>query len=531
MPTVRSKRDRLARLERFCNDRYRDIAIRLRDASTGALGPLHGGRWDLHERRYLAPWELLYQEISAQTDEARERARLHVAVRKVTPNQFAFCEDFTTPVIAAQGTRRGGKSSGGATKGAVLSAELPGEHGEYISPTFEKSQIMWRYVRRAVPAEWVSETKAHEHYMELWTGTRIKFISAHNPDSVIAEGVSWIDLDELQSIAESAWSMALPAASDGGRRFQVATQFTPRRGPFKQRYERIRALEAQGKARIIRFDYRSNAFIDSGQGSIFDLAGSLMDPRKAKQELEGEFVTDEGLVYYRFDRLKHHRSWVELQRRSKEPWARDITESWMRDEVESKLNARFVIGVDYGMGRQFAVIYKAIKVGGVVGLWAVDEAYRQRDWDVEDLAAELVARKFYPAVIFDDASGPKSKGGKRAHYHLEDVRVHDGKIVQLGGEKAFEVHHYSKSPAVEDRVDAMCALMGNVHGQVRWWVDVDHCPRLVECLENHEYENGKPRKNRRDEQQYHDMPDAAGYPVIYLFPAAVDYERQERASG
>jgi hypothetical protein len=199
--------------------------------------------------------------------------------------------------------------------------------------------------------------------------------------------------------------------------------------------------------------------------------------------------------------------------------------------LETSFDPRFVVGVDYGMGRNFAVVYKVVKIGGLVCMWAVAEAYRDRDYDVEDLATELVARGFYPAAIFDDASGAKSKGGKRSKFHFEDLRVHNGQIVQLGGEQVFEVYHYNKSPAVEDRVDAMCALMGNVHNQVRWFVDVDECPRLTASIENLEYENGKPRKNRRDEQQYHDLPDAAGYPVVYLFPDAVEYERLEKSVG
>lgn len=529
MPSVRSKKDRLARLERFTSDRYRDVAIRLRDRSTSELGPIHGGRWDVFERRYLAPWELLYQELSATTPDALERARLHVAVRPVTPDQRDFCEDLTTKILAAQGTRRAGKSSGGATKCAVISAERPGEHGEVVSPTFDKSQIMQQYVRRAIPAEWIAESKMHEHWLRLWTGTKIKFISAHKPDSVIAEGVNWIDFDELQSISEAAWSFALPAASDGGRNFQVFAQFTPRRGQFKQRYERIRALEAQGLARIIPFSYKRNSFIDSGEGSIFSVARALIDQTKAAQELDGEFVSEEGLVFHRFDRRKHDRNWTELQRRQATPWARDITTSWLRDELETELHPRFAIGVDYGMGRQFAVVYRVVKHGGLICLWAVAEVYREKNYDAEDLAFELVSRGFYPAAIFDDASGPKSQGGKQSRFRFDELRVAKGQVVQLGGEKVFEVFHRGRAPDVEDRVDATNALMCNALGQVRWFVDVGACPRLVECLENHEYSGGKPKKNRKDEVQYHDMPDAASYPVIFLFPADVEYERLERS--
>jgi hypothetical protein len=493
----------------------------LRNVETGEYGPVHGGRWHLHECRYLAPWELLYHERSARTDEELERAQLKIAIREVHGKQFDLCEDTTTPILEGLGSRRGGKSRASGVKTPVMCAEFPGLDGEIISPTFDKSQIMWRYCQAAIPRSWVEAKRIDEHWIELFTGTRIKFVSAHKPDSVIGEGVSWIGFDELQSIREVAWALALPAVSDGGSAFQIWGCGTPRMGEFKQRHERIAALERQGKARIIHFTYRDNVFIESGAGTIFDLASSLIDPRKRQQELDAEFVSEEGLVYYRFDRKVHDKRWNELR-------ADDVTSTWLAREVESDIAPKYLIGVDYGIGRNYAVIYKVVRHRGLIALWAVAEAYGDRNYDIGSLASELVARKFYPAIICDDATGPRSDGGRAAQFRFENILVRRGEIVSGPGQRVFEVHHYSKNPLVADRVDAMNALMGNALNQVRWYVDANACPRLVESIENQEIERGKPRRSKPGETTYHDMPDAAGYPAVYLFPAAVGYEREEQ---
>jgi hypothetical protein len=514
MPILAEEK-RLARLESYEENRYRDIATQVRIQETGLLGPIYGGRWDLFENRYLEPWEVRYHEISATDPEQAEAAKLKIHIDELSRKQASFAEDFLTPMIMANGSRRGGKSRGSAGKCRLHAAQYPCVAGEMISPTFPKARIMWRYCKQVIPVDWIEETLRAEMTLRLYNGVDIKFLSAYNPDSLIGEGVGWLGFDEFQNIKEQAFSLALPALSDGGSAFQAWGTGTPRMGEYRTRYERFKRLEKEGQARVLRFTFRENPYIYTGKGSIFDLAGALIDPRRRQQELEALFVSEEGLVYYRFDQQRNGRSWDEAGR---ELWAPDITETFCATELSC--DARFVIGVDYGLGRQFAVIYKIVRVSGRLGLWAIAEVVLEKDADVEQLGNELIERGFAPAAVMDDASGPQSKGGKGSAIRLENIK--DAKENHV-----FEVYHYASNPHVQDRVDSVNALM---HHR-RWFVDLDKCPRLVHCLENQEIEGGKPRRSKAGEETLHDMPDAAGYPAVYLFPADVDYEALEQKAA
>lgn len=511
MPTIDGEDRRLARLERYIDERYRDIAVRVRVQQTGLLGPVYGGRWDLFERRYCEPWEIRYHELSARTPELAEQAALRVHELELSAKQADFAEDFAAPMLMVNGSRRAGKSMGSAAKCMLHVARFPGVPGEMISPTFPKARIMWRYIRRMIPVEWIEQTLRAEMVLEFFNEVRLPFLSAFKPDSLVGEGTGWIGFDEFQNIAEHAFALALPALSDGGSAFQAWGTGTPRMGDYRRRYERFRALEASGAARVLRFTYRDNPYIYTGEGSIFDLAHSLIDPRKRQQELEALFVAEEGLVYYRFDRGLHARPWDEPGRRL---WAEDITESFCSKELQ--VDARYVIGVDYGINRQYATIFKVVRAHGKLCLWVIGELALEKDADVQTLGEQLLEREWYPAAVMDDCSGPRSRGGKRAAVRLENMRDRQGR-------QTFHIFHYSKNPRVQDRIDSVNALMY----QGRWYIDAEACPHYVHCLENHEIERGRPRRDKRDERPLRPMNDAGGYPVVYLFPAEIEYEAAE----
>jgi hypothetical protein len=483
---------------------------------TGALGPVYGGRWSLLEGRYLEPWEIRAQELRAGDDpELVEQARLKVHIEELTAKQQSFAEDFVTPFIMANGSRRAGKSRGSAGKSLLHVARFPGMGGEIIAPTFPKCRIMWRYARQVIPASWIERELRAEMILQLWNGAEIKFLSAYNPDSLIGEGVAWIAFDEFQNVSESAFSLALPALSDAGSALQCWGTGTPRMGEYKTRYERFLQMQRDGRARVMRFTYRDNCYIDHGAGSIFDLARAVIDPRRRQQELDALFVSEEGLVYYLFSREKNGKSWTEEGR---EKWAPDVTERWCRSELG--VDTPWLVGVDYGVGKQFCVIYKIAEIAGRPCPWAVGEVVLRKNATVQTLADELIERGFYPAAVCDDASGPHSKGGRSAATRLENAR-------DANDREAFHVFHNRTNPPVQDRVDAVNALLGSSPSNARLFVDLEECPQLVKSFENQELENGKPRRSRPGEESLHDVPDAAGYPIVFCFPADFDYEGGE----
>jgi hypothetical protein len=423
MPAVISRAKRLARIERFCTDEFADIAVQLREQPSGRLSGVYGGRWHKHESRWLDDWEISFQVLAAEPGEATERARLVPLVLDVHKIQRQLIEDFQTKMIMANGSRRSGKSRGGAYKVTVHAAAFPGVHGQVIAPTYPKVGIMWRYLLQTIPDEWIYQRNNNELWIELLHGVRIKMLSAFKPDSLIGEGVGWMDFDEFQGIRDKDFALALPALSDGGRAFQVWGQGTPRMGEYYSRYKKFKALERLGtnQARVLHFTYLDNCFVESGAGTVFDVARGVLDPSSVRTELEAEFESEEGLTYYRFDREVHDRSWRRdhLDLPSSKRWAVDVTERWAGDELEC--DAQFILGVDYGINRNFALVLKVIRAFGYVCIWAIDEVLGWKNYDTEALANDLIERGYYPAAIFDDASGPKD-GDRSEHFRRVSLR-------------------------------------------------------------------------------------------------------------
>lgn len=535
MPIILSDDRRLDRLETWYTDRFRDIAFQLEIKETGARPPgwCFGGRWDLHRSRYLQPWEIRYQINGVAGTELAERYAFRPRTLHVSQRQAELITDFDSKLIMALGSRRAGKSRFNAAKCAVHLVRSPLIGGQMLSPSFPKARIMWRYISQIFPREWCEAYQPSEFHLKTITGAELRMLSTYRADSVIGEGIGWLGLDEAQGISANAWSLALPALSDGGLVAQCWQSGTPRPGVFRARYEDFRAEIGKAIAagrkpihRIEHFTYEDNPFIYTGAGSVFDWSRGVMDSRKRRQELEAQFVAEEGLVYYRYDKGKQDRKWSDPRRSS---WAPDITREHIAHEFQWP--ADFVIGVDYGINRNFAVIYKVVKVNGRVGLFVVGEVLGWRDYNLDALGSELVARDFWPALILDDRYGPQSKGGERAQQQLEDIRAPRSDHGIKMGDRIFDVYHRSQNPVVVDRVDAVNGAMEHE----RWFIDADSAPETAYCLQNQELEAGKPKRTSQAEREssgrtLHDLPDAAGYPVVYLLPAGVDYQQYEQAA-
>jgi len=523
---VLTKRERLSRIHHFCSDHHKDLACQVVIKETGARGPVYGGRWHVHERRYLEPWELQAQRLAASNPEEFERAQLKIHDLSLSLKQSDSVEDLITPMILDVGSRRSGKSRKVAGKSVVSAVAHPGKAGEVISPTFPKSGIMRRYIRQMMPVDWIEEENKADRWMRLFNGTEIKFLSSHNPDSLIGEGVGWIGMDEVQSIGELAWSLALPALSDSGTAMQLWAGGTPRMGWFKTLFEQFRTMPASA-GRWIHCTYKDNPYIETGKGTVFDLARHVMDPRRRAMELDGLFESEEGLVTYRFNRATHDRSWEAwLATPEHRRQGEDITRQYCLEHLDC--DADYIHGVDYGINKQFAVVFKVMRIGGHVCLWAIDEVMihphavkaSMRKGDVQKLARCLQDREYYPAAVCDDVTGPKGGGD----YHL-------GQAIDRHGNPLFEIFHFSKSKSKLSRANAVNALFGNEYGVIRAYVDVKRCPDLVYAFENQEIVRGIPGRSAPNERTVHDPPDAFGYPVRYLMPAEVDFEGLERKAA
>ena len=483
---IRSLQRRLKALETLRTEATVDLACRFRIVDRGdALTPVFGGRWSKLERRYLTD-----AEVAAGPP-------LEVHTYDLHGVQADFVLDDAAQLLVALGGRRSGKSAGSAHKARRRMLTRPGKPGQIIAPTYPKTRIVYGYLLKALPPGWVESINHTLRLIRLWNGSTVQCLSAFRPDSVIGDSMAWVAFDESQSISDLAIDLSMPTLTEDGVQFQAWHSATQRRGAFKRRVKRFE----EAGATIYRMSTLANPFISHGERSVVEIARKTMDPQRFRREIMAEDVSDEGLVYYLFDYATHARRWTDLAIDG----ARDITETVLAKTFGHP--AKFLCGVDYGYNQQFCIVYRVANYNGRTIMHAVDEVALYRDADAYALGHALIDRGYQGAVIVDDANG--QYGGSNV----------------LNG-MGFYCVHPSVNPHVLDRIDSMHSVMRSADGAVRWYVDPS-CRDLIECLETQELIGGKPdKKNHRDH-----LPDAAGYPVDFCFPARWDAASKQVVSA
>ena len=518
MATLSALERRLDAAERATERETVDIALRLRVRETGYTTGVYGGRCVVGEARYLTDDEL-------SEDVERTGEPLDVHTLECGADHLAFILDFETKMVVARSGRRKGKSEALATKLVVHLVAFPGFFAQVISPTFRKTKIMWKKIAKRIPRHWYDgrPRRAPEWDFSLRNGSFNQMLSAKDSETLIGEGVWALFYDEWQSIKEDARMQAMPSLSDGGANWQEIGCMTPRMGEAKARYERI-AGHRLGKA----YHFSRNPFIDTSL--LAEVMADQMTSRRFRREWEGEFTPDEGLCYFMFERDVHAVSW-----RRHEQYCRDVTRAYCAEHL-SVGAADYVIGVDYGVGHQYATIYKIVqwthdlRTGAPLaqkwhGLWAVDTEYRESATDAERLGQRLTDRGYGPR--WEVVRGRRRKAGTSVI--IGDVWGESGfSASRRWDAMGFEVRQpgsQKQNPVVEDRVEAMGHLIQSASGLIRWAVDPDGCPELIQALESQEERGGKPVKDGWNDNR----ADSAGYPPFYLFrydPADEDEERE-----
>lgn len=212
-----------------------------------------------------------------------------------------------------------------------------------------------------------------------------------------------------------------------------------------------------------------------------DYVQSLLDsypPALIDAYIEGKFTNlHSGSVYPDFDRKLNHTDAVET---SGEP---------------------LLVGMDFNRLHMSAVVY-VIREGCPL---AVAEHTEVRDTPaMAQLLIERYKSKGHPVQIFPDASGQNSSSKNASESDLS--------ILKGAG---LSVRVNSTNPAIQDRVNAVNALILNGNGERRLKVNTNRCPELTDALEQQAYDkNGMPDKSSGIDH----VVDAGGYPLAFLFP-------------
>ncbi len=204
--------------------------------------------------------------------------------------------------VAFIGGRRGGKTFIGARAAAlkVLECPKPGL-GWIISPTYPMSAVPEReFESTGIMDYCVSKNKNDRRY-EFATPKgkfTVEIHTAENPDRLRGSGLAFVWIDEAAYISEECWDIILACVLDSKGTIFITT--TPKRNWLFDRFYTESLTNDDYALVTSRTD--ENSVLD--QDDINKLRNSYSSDF-ARQELDAEFVSFEGLVYRGFDPGRH----------------------------------------------------------------------------------------------------------------------------------------------------------------------------------------------------------------------------------
>jgi len=203
-------------------------------------------------------------------------------------HDFVQCPDLRTAFIGGIGS---GKSFAGAVK-ALMHCSHYGL-GMVVAPTFSMLRdSTWRTYQEVCGDAILSFNKGE--FLARIGGAEVLFRSADNPDRLRGPNLDWAHIDEAALCPEGTWEIVIGRLRAGGKARPIWVTSTPR---GRNWLWRCRDQLTVFTARTSDNPYLDPAFVKSLEASY---QGAF-----AQQELDGQFVAFEGLVYEEFSREVH----------------------------------------------------------------------------------------------------------------------------------------------------------------------------------------------------------------------------------
>jgi PBSX family phage terminase large subunit len=207
-----------------------------------------------------------------------------------TQDDFFLCQDRFTAFIGGIGS---GKSYVGALKG--IHNSRPGTYGLVVSPTYPmlRDATLISYLELLGPENVIQFNKS-EMTLIVPGGGVILFRSADNPDRLRGPNIDWAHIDEGSLCPRGTWDIVIGRLRGHGGAGPCWVTTTPK--------GRNWLYERQGEMTIFRASTKDNPYLSPEfvQSLERSYTGNF-----ARQELYGEFVAFEGLVYPMFSRDTH----------------------------------------------------------------------------------------------------------------------------------------------------------------------------------------------------------------------------------
>jgi len=271
------------------------------------------------------------------------------------PQQFKFATS-RARMTAFVGGIGSGKTFAGAVRVVYEVAEVGGL-GEVIAPTYPMLRDATMRTLRELAQPLIAEENRSEMRWRLANGAEILFRSADEPERLRGPNLSWVWLDEAALCPAQTWDILIGrlryTTPDGAARAgRLWITSTPRGRNWLYR--------KADQMKIFRAATSDNRYLAPEYIAALEEAytGDF-----ARQELYGEFVAFEGLVYAQFSRDRHI------------------------GEIESS-GAACIAGLDFGFTNPTAIV--VVEQAGEE-YRVLDEFYRRR-LTTDDLAS--VCREF-----------------------------------------------------------------------------------------------------------------------------------------
>lgn len=276
-----------------------------------------------------------------------------------TQHDFVACQDRFTGFIGGIGS---GKSYAGAVK-AMLYCQVPGTLGLVIAPSYPMLRDATLRTFKQVAEATIAETHASEMRLTLRNGAEVLFRSADQPDRLRGPNIHWMWIDEAALCPAQTWEIGIGRLRADGLAGPAWLTTTPKGRNWV--YNQLTNLT------VFRATTAENPFLD--REFVRSLETIYSGPF-ARQELAGEFVSFEGLVYKEFDRVLHVR------------------------DVPVEPEWRYVAGVDEGYTNPAVIL--VIGFDGDDRAHVAEEFYRRRALQGDVVAESKRLRDAYQIGMF-----------------------------------------------------------------------------------------------------------------------------------
>lgn len=410
------------------------------------------------------------------------------------------------------GARRSGKSTDGLdyilighgpkdAKGLPMFRGALNPPGYVLDPTYVVAaptremvkRLWWKRIKDRLTSTWIDQVNETELTVHLVNGARIICLGMDRPTRGEGFAIDGLVGDEFAYWKEKAFEQSLrPALSTVGRPpgWAILMGKPAGRNHFFELWQKARDGKRKGHD---AFHWPSSVLISPEELAE---ARDSMDERSFQQEYEASFLTQTGLVFYKWSRAKHLR------------------------DVRYDPNLPLVFAFDFNVSPGAAVVAQEQFIPGPDGKQVqttciIGEFFRRDDSNTPIVCAYLADKyRGHKGMVrvYGDVGG---------HQRRTSAKSTDWQVVREELEKAFSdvrICVGRAAPSIVDSVNTVNARLETAAGVVQVAVD-QSCEHVIKDFEGVVWDERKATRDidKRDGMRTH-WADALRYYVSDAFP-------------